>query len=126
MTVVISNPTMKSITSEEFKSLVFDYEKNDRWSYDREENIVLLFSAEKSPYSVEFEYVLDRLALKHETIYFYKSDYENNPEMTTIFGISKFPSTMFIKKGKRANLLVGSVAEEVVDKAICNYFLNGL
>ena len=126
MTVVISNPTMKSITSEEFKSLVFDYEENDRWSYDRDEKIVLLFSADRSPYSVEFESLLDSLAQKYDDISFYKSVDEENPEITTTFGIRKFPSTMFIKKGKRAKLLVGSVAEEVVDKAISNYFLKSL
>ncbi|MBO7523188.1 MAG: thioredoxin family protein [Bacteroidales bacterium] len=126
MTVVISNPTMKSITSEEFKSLVFDYEENDRWSYERDEKIVLLFSAERSPYSVEFESLLDSLAQKYDDISFYKSVDEENPEITTTFGIRKFPSTMFIKKGKRAKLLVGSVAEEVVDKAISNYFLKSL
>ena len=117
---------MKSITSEEFKSLVFDYEKNDQWSYDRDEKIVLLFSANRSPYSVEFESLLDNLVQKYVDISFYKSVDEENPELTTTFGIRKFPSTMFIKKGKRAKLLVGSVAEEVVDKAISNYFLKSL
>ena len=126
MAVVISSPTMKSITSEEFKSLVFDYEENDRWSYDRDEKIVLLFSANRSPYSVEFESLLDNLVQKYVDISFYKSVDEENPELTTTFGIRKFPSTMFIKKGKRAKLLVGSVAEEVVDKAISNYFLKSL
>ena len=126
MTVVISNPTMESITSEEFKSLVFDYEENDRWSYDRDEKIVLLFSAERSPCSLEFESLLDHLSRKYENISFYKSVDEKNPEMTTIFGIRRFPSIMFIKKGKRAKLLVGSVAEEVVEKAISSYFLKSL
>ncbi len=126
MTVVISNPTMKSITSEEFKSLVFDYEENDRWSYDRDEKIVLLFSADRSPYSVEFESLLDSLAQKYDDISFYKSVDEENPEITTTFGIRRFPSIMFIKKGKRAKLLVGSVAEEVVEKAISSYFLKSL
>ncbi|MDC7124502.1 MAG: thioredoxin [Spirochaetales bacterium] len=109
----------ENITSEDFKSKIFDYEKNQDWKYEGEIPAIIDFYADWCMPCKMLAPTIDKLSKEYEgKVNFYKVNTENEPELSGAFGIQSIPSLLFIPKEGKPQMSAGALPEAQLKKVI--------
>ena len=113
----------KNITTEEFKSKIFDYTKHDTWKFEGDRPAIIDFYADWCGPCKMVAPILDELSEEYEgKIDIFKIDTEVEQELSAAFGIRSIPSMLFIPVADQPKMQAGAlpknVLKEVIDKEL--------
>lgn len=87
----------KNITAEEFKSHIFDFDKEGEWKFKGCRPAIIDFYADWCGPCKMIAPILDELAMEYDgKVDIYKVDTEVEQELSEAFGISAIPAILFI------------------------------
>ena len=113
----------KNITTEEFKTLVFDYTKHKDWTFDGDLPTIIDFYADWCGPCKMVAPILDELSKEYDgKINIYKVDTEAEQELSSVFQIRSIPSMLFIPKGKEPMMNAGALPKhqlkDIIEKEL--------
>lgn len=111
------------LTKDEFKSKVFDYEKNREWKYEGELPCIIDFYADWCAPCRIVAPVLEEIAGEYAgKLNVYKVNTEHEQELAAVFGIRSIPSILFVPKEGQPQMAVGALPKQTIEKAIQDVF----
>ncbi|MGC9364828.1 MAG: thioredoxin [Fidelibacterota bacterium] len=111
------------LTKDEFKSKVFDYEKNREWKYEGELPCIIDFYADWCAPCRIVAPVLEEIAGEYAgKLNVYKVNTEQEQELAAVFGIRSIPSILFVPKEGQPQMAVGALPKQTIEKAIQDVF----
>jgi thioredoxin 1 len=109
---------IEHLTSETFKSKVFDYENNKDWNFQGERPCLIDFYADWCQPCKMVAPVLEELAEEYKgKLDIYKIDTESERELAGIFGIQSIPSLLFVPTEGLPQMAQGALPKETFEKA---------
>jgi thioredoxin len=110
---------VKHLTTEEFKTNVFDYTKEKEWSFNGEKPAIIDFYADWCGPCKMLSPILEELADEYDgKIDVFKIDTEKEGELSAIFGIRSIPSILFIPLNKQPMMQAGMLPKNVLENII--------
>lgn len=111
---------VKSISQDQFKTLVFDYSKpSDTWVYKGKTPLIIDFYADWCMPCVKLAPILKELAKEYKgKIIIYKVDVDKNADVAKAFGIQSIPSMLFVPQTGKPTMLKGARPKADLDKMI--------
>lgn len=111
------------LTKDEFKSKVFDYEKNREWKYEGELPCIIDFYADWCAPCRIVAPVLEEIAGEYAgKLNVYKVNTEHEQELAAVFGIRSIPSILFVPKEGQPQMAVGALPKQTIEKALQDVF----
>lgn len=111
--------SVKHITTEEFKTEVFDYTKEKEWSYKGDKPAIIDFYADWCGPCKMLSPILEELAGEFEgKIDIIKVDTEKEQELSAVFGIRSIPSILFIPMEGQPMMQAGMLPKNVLENII--------
>jgi len=113
----------KHLTTEEFKSKIFDYTKNDSWKFEGSKPALIDFYADWCGPCKMVAPVLEELSEEYNgKIDIFKIDTEVERELSAAFGIRSIPSMLFIPLNDQPKMQAGALPKnalkEIIDKEL--------
>ncbi len=111
------------LTTEKFKSDVFDYTKSKEWKFEGEIPAIIDFYADWCGPCKMVAPILEELSKEYEgKINIYKVDTEAEQELSAVFQIRSIPSMLFIPVGKQPMMQAGALPKgalvDVIEKEL--------
>lgn len=112
------------LTTDKFKSDIFDYTQSEKWTYTDAVPAIIDFYADWCGPCKAVAPVLEELANEYEgKLKIYKVDTEAEQELAAVFGIRSIPSILFIPTESRqpmmqAGALPKSAFKEIIEKEL--------
>lgn len=112
------------LTTDKFKSDIFDYTTSQEWSYSDEVPAIIDFYADWCGPCKMVAPVLEELSDEYKgKLKIYKVDTEVEQELSAVFGIRSIPSILFIPTGGKqpmmqAGALPKSALKEIIEKEL--------
>ncbi len=120
---------MKTIqlTKGEFLRRVADYETNpSEWKYLGDKPAIVDFYADWCGPCKMVTPILEELAAEYgDSIYIYKINTEEEPELSAAFGIRSIPSLLFIPMNESPQMAMGAMSKADFKRAIEEVLLGG-
>lgn len=120
---------MKTIqlTKGEFLRRVADYETNpSEWKYLGDKPAIVDFYADWCGPCKMVAPILEELAAEYgDSIYIYKINTEEEPELSAAFGIRSIPSLLFIPMNEGPQMAMGAMSKADFKRAIKEVLLGG-
>ncbi len=120
---------MKTIqlTKGEFLRRVADYETNpSEWKYLGDKPAIVDFYADWCGPCKMVAPILEELAAEYgDSIYIYKINTEEEPELSAAFGIRSIPSLLFIPMNESPQMAMGAMSKADFKRAIAEVLLGG-
>lgn len=117
-----NNKKMKAIelNSSEFKSLIYDFEKNPKeWVFEGEQPAVIDFFATWCGPCKMMSPVMDTLAGEFEgKVNIYKIDVDKEQQLAGLFGVRSIPTFVLIPKSGKPQILTGGMGIEQMRRLI--------
>jgi len=111
--------SVKHLTTEEFKSKVFDYSKEKEWSFRGTKPAIIDFYADWCGPCKMLSPVLEELSNEYNgKIDVYKIDTEKERELSMTFGIRSIPSILFIPMKGQPMMQAGMLPKNVLENII--------
>lgn len=108
-----------NITAEEFKTKVFDYEKNTEWKYQGEIPTIVDFYADWCGPCKMLAPTIEKLSKEYDgKVNFYKVNTEEEPSLSAAFGIQSIPTLLFIPMEGKPQMSAGALPENQIKKII--------
>lgn len=115
--------SIEVINAEKFKSDIFDYTKEQEFSFSGNKPVVLNFFAVWCGPCQVFAPALEDLAQNYsQELSVYKVDIDQNPEIPALFGIRSVPSTVFFMPGQEPALATGNMGSDGLTRAVQEIF----
>jgi thioredoxin len=109
----------ENLTSESFKTKVFDYEKKTEWEYAGDLPAIVDFYAQWCGPCKMLSPVLERLAQKFAgKLHVYKVDTDAEAEISRVFGIQSVPTLYFIPKEGKPSYAMGALPQLELERVI--------
>ena len=110
---------LENLTTETFKTKVFDFEKSTEWKYKGELPAIVDFYADWCGPCKMIAPILEELQKEYEgKIVIYKVDVDDEKELAQAFGTQSIPSILFIPKEGQPQMAKGALPKETFVKAI--------
>lgn len=107
------------MTTEKFKSDIFNYETEEQWAYEKDQPLIINFTASWCGPCRMFAPILDEVSEAYEgKLQVLKIDIDAEPILPALFGVRSVPTTLFIAKGKEPAIANGAIPIESMKKAI--------
>jgi thioredoxin len=117
-----NNPVTTNVvhlTNENFKNMVFNYEKNNEWKYEGDKPAIIDFYADWCAPCRQLAPLLEEVAKEYSgKIIVYKVDTEKERILTQNMGISGLPTLLFIPAVGKPQMSMGLLPKESLVKAI--------
>jgi len=108
-----------SLTKDEFKAKVFDWEKNSDWKYEGDLPAIVDFYADWCGPCKMVAPILDEVGKKFAgKLHVYKVNTENEPELSSVFNIQSIPTILFIPKEGDPRMALGALPKKEIEKAV--------
>jgi len=105
----------------DFKTKVFDYEKNKDWKFEGDLPCMIDFYADWCQPCKMVAPILEELQGEYEgKINIYKINTEDEKNLAGMFGIQSIPSLLFVPKEGQPQMAVGALPKEQFKKAIAD------
>jgi len=115
---------LEHLTKEEFKTKVFDFEKDKEWKYKGDVPAIIDFYAEWCGPCKMISPVLDELSKEYEgKIKIYKINTGEEQELSAAFGIMSIPSILFIPLKGEPQMAKGALSKLAFENAIKDLLL---
>ncbi len=113
------------LTTEEFKSVVFNYDKNPReWTYEGSLPCIIDFYTTWCGPCKRLSPIMDELSVKYKgKVRFYKVDIEKERELANLFGIQSIPTLLFCPQADKPQIARGLLPKETLESAIGSVLL---
>lgn len=109
----------KKLTAQDFRELVFDYEKSEEWSYKGQRPAIIDFYADWCGPCKAVAPVLEELSNEYEgKIDIYKIDTDQESELSGMFGIQSIPTLFFIPMEGNIMVQRGALPKNVLKEVI--------
>ncbi|MCL2073950.1 MAG: thioredoxin domain-containing protein [Marinilabiliaceae bacterium] len=113
------NHKVISLNEKEFIEKVFDYKNNKDWKYKGDRPAIIDFYAEWCGPCKRLAPILVELQLEYkDKIQIYKVDAEKNRELAAIFGVTAYPTIVFIPMNTNPALAKGLLPKEELERII--------
>lgn len=110
---------MQTLSTQEFKDKVFDYEANKEWSFKGSKPVVLDFFAEWCGPCKRLTPTLEQMSKEYNgNVEFYKIDIDAEPDLASAFGIMSVPTLLFIPTSGEPQMAQGALPKDTLQKAI--------
>lgn len=107
------------LTTEEFKSKVFNYETDKEWNYKGTLPAIIDFYADWCGPCKMVSPILEELGKEYEgKIVIYKVDTEAEQELSAVFGIRSIPTFLFIPVNGQPAMQPGALPKHVFKQVI--------
>jgi len=112
------------LTTELFKTEVFDYTQSEEWNYQGDVPAIIDFYADWCGPCKMVAPVLEELSKEYEgKIKIYKIDTEAEQELSSVFGIRSIPSILFVPTGGKqpmmqAGALPKNALKDIIEKEL--------
>ncbi len=112
------------LTAAEFKTKVFNYEKNKEWKYEGDKPCIIDFYADWCGPCKRVAPILEELAKEYDgKIIVYKINTEKERELASAFGIRSIPSLLFVPVKGQPQMAQGALPKEQFVKVINEFLL---
>jgi thioredoxin len=113
------------LTTEEFKSKVFNYTVNKEWKYSGELPAIIDFYADWCGPCKMVAPILQEIAKEYNgKLIVYKVDTESERELAATFGITSIPTLLFVPMTGQPQAAMGALPRHTFDKAIKDILLS--
>lgn len=107
------------LTTDEFKSKVFNWEENEEWNYQGDLPAIVDFYADWCGPCKMVAPILEELSQEYAgKIHVYKVDTDKEQELAMAFGIQSIPSILFIPMDDKPQMAAGALPKESLQKVI--------
>lgn len=109
----------KTLNTEEFKSLVFDYVNEKEWKFKGDKPAIIDFYADWCGPCKAVAPILEELSDDFAgKVDIYKIDTEAEQELSAAFAIRSIPSMLFIPMDKQPMMQAGALPKNILEKVI--------
>lgn len=109
----------EKLTSESFKTKVFDYATKKEWEYAGKLPAIVDFYAEWCGPCKMLSPVLEKLSQKYAgKLHVYKVDTDAEAELAGVFGIQSVPTLYFIPKEGNPSYAMGALPQRELERVI--------
>ena len=109
----------EQLTTETFKTKIFNYEKNTEWAYEGDLPAIIDFYADWCGPCKMIAPVLEELSDEYDgKLRVYKVDTDQEQELAQAFNIQSIPSLLFIPMGDKPQMAMGALPKPSLVKAI--------
>lgn len=114
------------IGKSDFLEKIYDYEKNpDKWVYNGKRPAIIDFYADWCGPCRMLSPTLKSLAEKYkDDIIIYKVNTDEERELAAAFGITSFPTLLFIPMDEMPQVAQGALPKKELEKAINDFLIN--
>ncbi|HCC46989.1 MAG TPA: thioredoxin [Elusimicrobia bacterium] len=110
---------MQNLTTEAFKTKVFDFEQNKEWKFAGDKPCIVDFYADWCGPCKMIAPVLDELSQKYAgKLDVYKINTEEEQALAAAFGIQSIPSMLFVPMDGKPQMAQGALPKDALEKAI--------
>ncbi|MBN2602323.1 MAG: thioredoxin [Candidatus Marinimicrobia bacterium] len=107
------------LKKEEFKTKVFDFEKNAEWKFEGGLPCIIDFYADWCSPCKMIAPILEEISEEYKgKLNVYKVDTEQEQELASVFGIRSIPSILFVPKTGNPQMAVGALPKTNIENAI--------
>ena len=107
------------LTAEDFKTRIFDYEKEEAWNYKGTLPAIVDFYADWCGPCKSIAPVLEELAIEYdEKLLIYKIDTDRESELSSLFGIQSIPTLLFIPLEGPLLMQKGALPKHILKQVI--------
>ena len=112
------------ITTEQFRTRVFDYKAEKDWKYKGNKPCVIDFYTTWCGPCKRLAPIMEEMSQKYcDQVTFYKADTERERELAYVFNISSIPQVLYIPVEGKPMLLKGLYPKEEIIKIIDEFLL---
>ena len=112
------------ITTEQFRTRVFDYKNEKEWKYKGKKPCVIDFYTTWCGPCKRLAPIMEELSQKYcDKVVFYKADTERERELAYIFNISSIPQVLYVPVQGKPMILKGLYPKEDIVKIIDEFLL---
>ncbi|MEZ4895702.1 MAG: thioredoxin domain-containing protein [Saprospiraceae bacterium] len=105
------------LTTEKFKTDIFDYTTEKEWKYKGDKPAIIDFYADWCGPCKMVAPILEQLSEEHPEIVIYKVDTEVEQELSMVFQIRSIPSILFIPMDKTPMMQAGALPKTSSNKS---------
>ena len=107
------------LTNEQFKTIIFDYEKNNEWKYQGTKPCIIDFYADWCGPCRMMAPRLEEVAKEYSgKLIVYKVNTDKEKELASAMGIQSLPTLLFIPQNGKPQGSLGAIPKETLVKAI--------
>src|SRR5215217_1086680 len=107
------------LTAQDFRDRIFDYEKDETWSYRGQLPAIVDFYADWCGPCKAVAPVLEELAIEYDgKLVIYKIDTDKEAELSQLFGIQSIPTLLFIPTEGAPIIQKGALPKNVLQQVI--------
>lgn len=124
-TLSVNAQKVTYLSTEEFKTKVFNYTTEKEWKYLGDKPCVIDFYTTWCGPCKRLAPIMEELAEEYAgKVYFYKIDVEKEPEIARAFQITSFPRILYVPKKDRPSMQIGLQPKEEIKEIIDEHVLN--
>jgi thiol-disulfide isomerase/thioredoxin len=114
---------MQNLTTEMFKTNIFDFENNEDWKYLGDIPSIVKYGTKWCLPCQQIEPILEQLSKEYEgRVNIYTVDVEEEFNLSEVFNIKSVPSLLFIPMEGEPKMLVGGIGKEKFKNLITEIF----
>lgn len=112
------------LTTEQFKTTIFDYSKNPEWLNQSGKPCIIDFYTTWCGPCKRLAPIMDELSeIYKDSVVFYKADTEQERELAYVFQISSIPQVLYVPAQGKPALLKGLYPKEEIVRIIREFLL---
>jgi thioredoxin 1 len=117
--------TVRRITTESFKQLVYNYDKNKTWKFEGDKPVIIDFYATWCPPCRQLSPLVDEIAKEYSgKIVVYKVDTDQEKILSQRLGITGLPTLLFIPMKGEPQASMGYIPKTTIINTINKVLLN--
>jgi len=114
---------METLTSNGFKEKVFDYEKNNSWTFAGPRPAIIDFYADWCGPCKRLAPVLEEISKQYEgKLDVYKVNIDTEQDVASTFGVMSVPTLLFAPMSGEPQMAQGALPKEILEQAIHDVF----